>query len=82
MSATGGRWIENILAIVGILQAALYGTMEALARGGFLPHTEHPGFPWVTVIIFAGCVLPKTLGRATAGRVWDAVAARFGAPKP
>lgn len=82
MSATGGRWIENILAIVGILQAALYGTMEALARGGFLQHNEHAGFPWITLAILGVCVLPKTVGRATAGRVWDAVATRVGAPKP
>lgn len=79
MTAHRSRWVEDSLAVVGIAQAALYGTMEALARGGFLKHAEHPGFPWVTVIIFAGCVLPKTLGRATAGRVWDAIAKR-GAP--
>lgn len=82
MSADRSRWIENVLAIVGIAQAALYGTMEALARGGFLTHSEHAGFPWVTIIIFAGCVLPKTLGRATAGRVWDALASKVGSSKP
>lgn len=74
MTAHRSRWIEDALAVVGIAQAALYGTMEALARGGFLEHAEHAGFPYVTMAILAVCVLPKTVGRATAGKVWDAIA--------
>lgn len=74
------RHIENALAIAGILQALLYGTLEALRHAGISFGKCEPadGIPWVTVMIFAGCVAPKTLGRATAGKVWDVVAGRFG----
>lgn len=70
------RFIEDFLAIVGILMAVFYGAMEALARGGFVTHNEHAGFPWITAIVFLGCVLPKTVGRMTAGKVWEAIGSR------
>jgi hypothetical protein len=67
------RHIENALAIAGIAQALLYGTLEALRHSGISFGTcEAPeGIPWITVMIFAGCVAPKTLGRATAGKLWE-----------
>lgn len=70
-----GRHIENVLAIVGIAQAALYGTLEALRHNGisFGDCTPATGIPWVTVLIFMGCVAPKTLGRATAGKLWEKI---------
>jgi hypothetical protein len=74
------RMIEDMLAFAGILQALFSGTLEALTRAGFkfgdCP-TDH-SFPWVTVIIFLGCVLPKTVGRASAGAVWKAIADKLG----
>lgn len=75
------RLIEDLLAVAGIAQAMFYGTIEGLTRAGVLEHNEHAGFPWVTVAIFLGCVLPKTVGRMTAGRVWEALGARFAGPK-
>lgn len=67
------RNIENGLALVGIAQAGLYGTLEALARSGFTLGACKPnsGIPWVTLAIFSGCVLPKTVGRASAGKAWS-----------
>lgn len=32
---TASRWIENLLAIAGIAQAGLYGTLEALRSVGY-----------------------------------------------
>jgi hypothetical protein len=32
----------------------------------------------VTLVIFIGCVLPKTVGRATAGKVWELLGGRIG----
>lgn len=67
------RIIEDVLAFAGIFQALFYGVLEALRSAGFklgdCP-TEH-SFPWVTLSILACCVAPKTLGRATAGKVWS-----------
>jgi hypothetical protein len=69
------RHIENALAIAGILQACLYGTLEALRHNGISFGQCEPteGIPWVTVLIFMGCVAPKTLGRATAGKLWEKI---------
>ena len=71
--SSASRHIENGLAIAGIVQALLYGTLESLAHSGIkFGACEAPqGIPWITVMIFAGCVAPKTLGRATAGKLWE-----------
>lgn len=74
------RMIEDGLAIAGIIQALFYGTLEGLRSAGFTIGTcvtEH-SFPWVTVIIFLGCVLPKTVGRASAGKAWELAAGLIG----
>jgi phenylacetate-coenzyme A ligase PaaK-like adenylate-forming protein len=72
------RRIEDALAIAGILQAGLYGTLEALASVGWRlgECAADTGLPWVTLAILFACVLPKTLGRATAGRIWEVIANR------
>jgi hypothetical protein len=74
------RFIEDLLAIAGIIQAMLYGTLEALRHSGvvFGKCEAESGFPWITVIIFLGCVLPKTVGRATAGAVWQTISQKLG----
>jgi hypothetical protein len=74
-SSPASRHIENALAIAGIIQALLYGTLEALRHNGIaFGKCEAPdGIPWVTVLIFMGCVAPKTLGRATAGKLWEKI---------
>lgn len=77
---TTSRGIENWLAGAGIVQAAFYGVAEGLARLGVHVGSKEPdtSFPWITVIIFVGCVLPKTVGRATSGKLLGAIASRFG----
>lgn len=79
-AAKGSRFIEDALAIAGIIQAMVYGTLEALRHSGvaFGKCEAASGFPWVTISILALCVAPKTLGRATAGRIWDRIAPSIG----
>lgn len=88
------RWIENGLAILGGVIAASYVLgVEVIPHVcyslGKCIHAPVPsnGIPWGVVILVGACVLPKTVGRATAGRVWDVVAGRIGrrsgtTPKP
>ena len=75
-----GRWIENALALAGIAQACLYGTLEALRSVGYSLGECKPdtGIPWVTLSILFACVLPKTVGRATAGKAWESIAGLIG----
>ena len=84
MSADHGRRAENVLAYAGAAQAVFAGVLESLVRAGFRLGAGDAvsGVPWVNLAILGVCVLPKTVGRATAGRVWDAIAGRFGGPKP
>lgn len=74
LGRNGGRWIENVAAIVGLGNLAFIGFAEAQS----LTACTEARFPWANLIIGAICVLPKTVGRATAGRVWDVLANRIG----
>lgn len=69
-----GRRAENIGFYVAITIAALLGLVEIADRAGILPNAETGSFPWGVVLLQVMLVLPKTLGRATAGKVWDALA--------
>ena len=75
------RYIENWLAALGGLTATAYVVLvEVLPHSGLVScqaPSPHPGFPWGVVILVAAMVAPKTLGRATAGKVWDVVARRL-----
>ena len=75
------RYIENWLAGLGGLIAAAYVILvEVLPHSGLVScqtPSIHPGFPWGVVIICSIMVAPKTLGRATAGKVWEVVARRL-----
>lgn len=79
-AARRGRSVEDVAMYVGIGQAALYGVGEFLMQIGVVP--RYTGVPYMTIALFLGCVLPKTVGRATAGRIWtvlaDTFASRFG----
>lgn len=67
------RMVENIGFLGGALVAVLYGTAEAAQQAGLLQNPAHSrGIPWGLVIIVGALVLPKTLGRATAGKIWQA----------
>lgn len=81
MTAAAGRRAENTLAYIGAAQALLAGTLESLAHAGVRfgscpPIPEHwwSHVPWFNVTILLVCVLPKTIGRMSAGKVWEALA--------
>lgn len=66
------RWIED----VGFALAIAIGVAYVGAEAGFWGKTPE-GIPWGLLILMAVLAAPKTLGRATAGKVWDAVGARI-----
>jgi hypothetical protein len=71
------RWIENGLAVLGGLIAAAYVVgVEIYPAIAFTTAPSGHGFPWGVVILVAALVLPKTVGRATAGKVWDVIGGR------
>ena len=78
------RIVEDIGFAVGLLLGIAYvGLVEILpaachAIGRCVNAPGDNPFPWVVVTIIALCVAPKTLGRATAGEFWKAIANRLG----
>lgn len=72
MTAKSSRVIEDVGFIAAILVGVLYGVMETAAAGGLLPRAPavRP-FPYGVLMVICALALPKTLGRATAGRIWD-----------
>ena len=69
------RWLEDAAFVVAIMQAVGYGVAEMLGELGvrFGACEVSTGFPYITVIVFLGCVAPKMLGRATAGKIWERI---------
>jgi hypothetical protein len=71
-TSTSGRsrLLENVGFLIGIANATLYtlGVKLGVAE----PAT------WAVVVLNATLIAPKMLGRASAGRIWDAIAGRFG----
>lgn len=41
-------------------------------------HSANAGFPWETGALMLLLILPKTVGRATAGKVWETIAGKWG----
>lgn len=69
-----GRWLENLAFLAGIGIAVRYGLAESDAVALCTAATRP--IPWGLFAIIGVCLLPKMLGRETAGRVWGAVADR------
>jgi hypothetical protein len=76
-----GRMIENFLVLVGALQITLAASLESLTHAGVKlgscvefggPWYNH--VPWFNLVVLLVCILPKTIGRATAGKVWETLA--------
>lgn len=61
-----GRFVENALALGGGGLLLFSGFREAVSA------CATHAFPWAAFIVGAICVAPKTLGRATAGKIWGA----------
>lgn len=78
MSGPNGRsrFLEDAGFAAAILLGILYGLAEALARIGVRlgPNAPDASFPWGLLIVMAVLAAPKTVGRASAGRVWEGVA--------
>jgi hypothetical protein len=74
-----GRRLEDW----GMGAAIAVGCLAALARIGVNSWCSvrpcpayRPGFPWELWLLMGMLVLPKVLGRATAGRIWLALVTR------
>lgn len=65
------RLLEDIGFASGVGIGVFAGVREALGLGP-------AGFPWILLIVMAALVAPKTLGRATSGRLWSAISTRLG----
>lgn len=78
--ANGHRSIENALAVGGAVIGAGYVVTAEILPPLHCAMPIHAGLPWGVVIIVGILVAPKTVGRATTGRIWESVTARF-APK-
>lgn len=80
------RYIENWAAVVGMLVVVAYVLLvEIMPHSGLMACSTppvHPGFPWGVVILVAALVAPKTLGRASAGRIWEIMADRLPGKRP
>lgn len=75
------RKVEDYGLIVAFGLGACYGLSEIVVHAvvslGVRPRVDAP-FPWIIVMFFLGCILPKTLGRATTGSVWIILAQAVG----
>lgn len=75
------RAIEDYGFIIGLGLMTLFGLAETavyLAVSlGFVPRVDAP-HPWIVILYVLLAVLPKYLGRATAGQVWVILARATG----
>lgn len=88
MTGHRSRAVEDFLAILGGLIVAGYVvTVEMLPQicytmGKCLVEHRSSGVPWGVLVLVAACVLPKTLGRVSAGKVWEILGSRLPGVKP
>lgn len=75
MSQPHSRLLED----VGFLSAVGLGLFAGIREA--LTTVERP-FPWALLIVMAVLAAPKTLGRMTAGRVWDRISSVLPGKKP
>ena len=68
---TTSRLVENLLAVLGGLVLAFTAGAEAWAIINGTATSFH--IPWANVLVGLALVLPKTLGRATAGKLWTKI---------
>ncbi len=75
----GSRALENAAFALAVLLGTAYVIFVEIlpAIGWRLGEADHVhNFPWGLFAILTLLVAPKTVGRATAGKVWDRVASR------
>lgn len=81
LSGGRSRQIEDWGFVVAIVLMAIRGLSELLHEWAAMlvelrPH-PHP-WPWAFLISVLVVALPKFLGRATAGKVWESIGAGLG----
>lgn len=67
-SSVVSRVLEDVGFFAAIALGIFAGIREALSTA-----VDRP-FPWALLIVMALLAAPKTIGRASAGRVWAAIA--------
>lgn len=74
------RRLEDYCLYVALLIAGVYGIAEVviytIVSLGLKPRVD-AAFPWITVMFFVGCIIPKVLGRTTGGKIWITLAEGF-----
>lgn len=70
------RKVEDGAFIVAIVLVSLWGLVAIAKSASLLPQTPDQAFPWELVILVSSLIVPKTIGRATAGRIWDKLPGR------
>ena len=73
------RKVEDGGFLTAIVLVSLWCLVAVLKSAGFKlgPCGKDPtGFPWEFVILCSVLVIPKTVGRATAGGIWDKLPGR------
>jgi hypothetical protein len=72
------RRFEDYGLVAGIAVVSIYALTEsALKLGVARPATCASGFPYVTVMLALLLILPKMIGRRSAGEVWKTLATKF-----
>lgn len=75
--SNGGRRVENVAMWVAILLIATRSIVELIQGTGILAHVD-AGFPWGFWMTCGLLVLPKVVGRSSAGRFWESIGAGIG----
>ncbi|HYC32258.1 MAG TPA: hypothetical protein VEB59_08215 [Gemmatimonadales bacterium] len=78
--ARTNRGVETFAFVLGVLNLSLHAVVESLRHWGFTHGKDCPadhGFPYAVLMISALLVAPKMIGRARAGRAWEALTLRL-----
>lgn len=78
------RKVEDAGLLLCLVLFGLWMLTAVLRGQGYIlgpcQNLHAPGFPWEFVVSGGTFALPKIIGRATAGRVWERLAGRGGTP--
>jgi hypothetical protein len=78
------RKVEDGGLLICVVMFGLWMLTAVLKNAGYIVgpcKNLSSGFPWEFLVSGAMLALPKIVGRATAGRVWEKLAGRGGAPE-
>lgn len=78
------RKVEDGGFLAAIVLVSLWCLNAILKSAGYIIgpcRNLDDGFPWEFVILCAVLVVPKTIGRRTAGKIWGSVASRGQPPE-